>query len=103
MIQNTSRGGIKRVSEKTMAEICSENWAFYDPPSSLKILSASEISKETAKLKQIMQERNQLAIYNKMSGQEGPKQKKKQEAIWNRSPSKTDKQKWWTSEKQIDD
>lgn len=54
MVNSSTRNGTTVASEKSLADVASENWKFYDPPSSLKILTNSEISKKTYELKLIM-------------------------------------------------
>ena len=91
MANNTYRNGINFTSEKSLADVISENWAFYEPPSSFKLMTNSEISKKTAELKHIMQERNQLAIARKLEAidpLDKSKGKTKRVPIWDRKPSK---------------
>ena len=90
MANNTYRNAINFSSEKSLADVVSENWAFYEPPSSFKVMTNSEISKKTAELKHIMQERNQIAIARKLEAIDPmqPKKKKKRVPIWDRKPSK---------------
>ena len=56
------RNGAAKVSEKSLVDVGAENWQFYDPSSSFKILSNAEISQKTAELKLLMHEKNADAI-----------------------------------------
>ena len=44
MTNNANRNGVNYTSEKSLADVGSEQWRFYEPPSSFKINSQSEIS-----------------------------------------------------------
>ena len=46
------------ISEKTLSAVESEKWKFYDPPSSFKLYSNSQISVLKTKLKAIMREKS---------------------------------------------
>ena len=46
------------LSEKTLSDVEAEKMAFYDPPTSFKLYSNSQISKLKTKLKAIMRERS---------------------------------------------
>jgi len=70
MANNSGRNAVNDISAKTLADVSSENWVFFEPESSFKLVSNSEISQKTAELKQIMQERNQLAATKKLEGLE---------------------------------
>ena len=58
MIRQATRNGVQMISEKTLSEVESEKWKFYDPPTSFKLYSNSQISILKTKLKSIMRERS---------------------------------------------
>ena len=61
MVRNVSRNGVEMISEKTLAAVESEKWRFYDPPTTFKTYSNSQLSIMTTKLKAIMREKSHLA------------------------------------------
>ena len=87
MANNSNRNGVALVSEKSLAETGAEGWRFYDAKSSFKVQTNSEISKATAQLKLIMQEKNQLAIARKLDAIDPlqPKKKQKRQPLWQKS------------------
>ena len=86
MSNNQNRNGAQFVSEKTLADVASEDWEFYEPPSSFKLQSNAAISQKTAELKAIMQEKNQIANAKRLEAIDPskPKVKKKRIPIWQR-------------------
>jgi len=84
MLNNPNRNGVNYTSGKSLADVQSEQWQFYEPPSSFNITSQAEISQKTAELKAIMQERNQIAIAKRLEAYDPskPKDKKKRIPIW---------------------
>ena len=88
MAHRTDRTGVCFVSEKTLADVASEDWQFYDPPSSFKVVTNAEISQKTAELKSIMQERNQLAIAKRLEATDLSDKhlKRKRTPLWQRTP-----------------
>ena len=58
MVRQATRNGIQMLSEKTLSDVEAEKMAFYDPPTSFKLYSNSQISKLKTKLKAIMRERS---------------------------------------------
>ena len=58
MIRQATRNGVEILSEKALAEVEAEKWKFYDPPTSFKLYSNSQISKLKTKLKAIMREKS---------------------------------------------
>ena len=88
MANRTDRTGVSFVSEKTLADVASEDWQFYEPPSSFKVLTNAEISQKTAELKQVMQERNQLAIAKRLEATDlsAKHLKRKRTPLWQRTP-----------------
>lgn len=81
------RNAASRVSIKTLADCGSEEWQFYEPPSSFKIMSNAEISQKTAELKIIMHEKNAISIQKRLEAFDPmkPKTSKSREPIWARS------------------
>ena len=60
MIRQASKNGVNMITEKTLAGTNSEQWEFYDAPTTFKLYSNSQISKLKTKLKAIMREKQAL-------------------------------------------
>ena len=60
MIRQASKNGVNMITEKALADTKSEQWAFYDAPTTFKLYSNSQISKLKTKLKAIVREKQAI-------------------------------------------
>ena len=67
MIYNANRNAVNRSNEKSLADVDSENWKFYEPESAFGHKSARDLSQKTAILKAIMLERNKSILPQRVS------------------------------------